>query len=210
MSQYTGDVIARTILIPGFLLGALTFGASYALKKFNVVASARNIQYQEHQTRVEEIANTKKLLDPFGPKLKEWKVAASEDTRTQMDKTNREIKQELGNSKLIITDTKDEKGSPFGEKKENLRMRTYTQKWEGTFLQIGKLLVRIEERNPTLHLNSLALIQSSSGMLQNPGLTLDVSWTAFEGVFKINQNYGEDNVIQATPQTPTPPNLNAK
>lgn len=203
MSQHTSDVFAKTILIPGLLLGLLTFGGYYAFGKFKETDDLRIKTYGEHTKRVTEVQIATTALKPYGNKLKEWEKIASNDTRSAIDTSIRNITQELDRSKIIVTETKDDISSPLGadKKLENgMTMRSYTQRWEGTYKELGKLLVRLEERNPVLHLTEINLTPSRTAILQGKTLSMGVTWGAWEGPYKINQSYGTDQVITRADQ----------
>lgn len=197
MSKHTNDVVARTILIPGFFLGLMAFGAYYGVQKFEVKNAAKVQAYKEHQGRLAQITSDKKELEPLAPKFQEWKNFAFNDTRASVDATLRRLKRELDPKKIILTEGRDDVTSPFGAKKDFglLKVRTYTQKWEGTFKELQKMLIRQEERKPFLHLVSMNLKPSSTGLLENQALSLDLTFAAWEGGFRINNNYMGDTII---------------
>lgn len=198
MSQHTNEVLVKTILIPGVLLGIVIFAAKYGADKFDAKHDEKVQIYQAHQGRLAEIKTTKRKIEPMAKNFPEWKNFAFPDSRANMDSGIRQLQREMDPAKVAIVETKDDTSNPFGDPKKKLPMsvRTYTQKWDGTFREIQRSLIRQEERKPLLHLVSMTMRPSTSGMLDMDTLSVDVVYAAWEGSFRMNNSYIGDTIIE--------------
>jgi hypothetical protein len=210
MSAHTNDVVVRTILLPAVFLGVLSFGAHYGVSQFNTKHAIKTKIYQGHQSRLQAIKTTKAEIEPLAKKFPEWRALASTDTRAGMDTNIRRLKNELNPKKIMLTEFRDDNTPIFGpNKKLPLGTRTYTEKWEGTWKELQRMLIRQEERRPYLHLISLGLRPSNTGLLEGQTLALDATFAAWEGGFKINNTYIGDKIskrdseTEENPQTPS-------